>query len=275
MFLFIISRIDRSDLFLSLQNANPVLLALSFVSIFAIYIIKTFRWHLLVQTAGLKTAFWESWRLYMIGIFLSTITPGKIGELGRVGYLRQLGLGTAVAISIGVFDRGADLIIVAIASVMAFGWLFGWRWGVIWLLLGTTMAWLICFGYFLLNRKRKDWHWLTMIGRLMHPRIFFWLLLWTVLAVFCGCLWFILINWSIGITLPPPQLMAIFIITGMVSIIPIAPSGLGTRETALLMLFTPFAIPAELSVSLGLLMFVSIILSGLPGGYYFLRGISR
>ena len=57
--------------------------------------------------------------------------------------------------------------------------------------------------------------------------------------------------------------------------LPIAPSGLGTRDVALLTLLAPFGVQPEEAVALAMLMFASIVLSCPLGGYYWLTAKHR
>ena len=85
----------------------------------------------------------------------------------------------------------------------------------------------------------------------------------------------IIVATAIGIQLPWMVLIAALTLTGILSLVPIAPSGLGTRDAALLLFLTPYGITAEQAVSLALVMFASIIVSGIPGGIYWIKGLQQ
>ena len=74
-----------------------------------------------------------------------------------------------------------------------------------------------------------------------------------------------------GIDLPAPVLIAAFTVAGILSLLPIAPAGLGTRDAALLAILLPYGISTHQIVSLSILMFMSILLGSMIGAWYFFR----
>ena len=85
--------------------------------------------------------------------------------------------------------------------------------------------------------------------------------------------WAILVARSIGIDIPLISLSAIFMIAGTIAVLPVAPSGLGTRDAALVTMLASYGISTEQAVALAFLMFISIILSGSLGAWYWTRGL--
>jgi uncharacterized protein (TIRG00374 family) len=80
----------------------------------------------------------------------------------------------------------------------------------------------------------------------------------------------VLVARSLGIDTPIYILVAAFTVTGIVSLIPIAPAGLGTRDAALMWLLSGYGVEAHQAIALSFIMFVCLILSNMLGMTYFL-----
>ncbi len=270
LFIWILSRIDRSALLLHLRNAEPIGIAASFLGLFLMYTLKAARWHVLVRTTGLTPSWMDSWHLFNIGIFLGAITPASMGEMGRAAYLRRMGLHTGTALAIPFIDRIADVIIMGAVGVWGVWLLFGWQWSLLAASAGMIVLATILFLWQRATGLRAK-EWLAFIGILSQPSSLMSIFFWTVLSWIAYFGWTFLLAGSIDINVSPPVLMAALTLTGILVFIPIAPSGLGTREAALITFLTPYGVPSTQTVTLSLLMFTSIILSVLPGALYWLR----
>jgi len=261
LFFIILSQIDQEELFLQLQSINIIVFGSSFPLLFCIYYCKTQRFKELVHTTEVGLPMIEHWKIFNIGVFLAGITPAKLGELGRAAYLKNAGIQTAMAFAISIVDRLFDVVCIGIIGIASVGILFGWKASVTLLILtliASQLGWMLW-------KKVKNIQW---INAAIIPAMAWTLLSWSIYF-----LWALLIAWSIGINVSIPTLISTFTITGIISLLPIAPSGLGTRDAALLLLLAPYGVSAEQAVSLAFLMFISIIFSGFLGGWYWLKGV--
>ena len=85
-------------------------------------------------------------------------------------------------------------------------------------------------------------------------------------------LWAVCIARGLNIAIPIPTLIAAMTAASILNALPIAPSGLGTRDAAFLLLLTPYGAESERILALSLLMFVQLLLVAIPGGCYWLWG---
>lgn len=238
--------------------------------------LKAARWHLLVGAAGAEGTLFHDWKVYNVGIFLGLITPGKLGEFGRAGYLKKAGVPTGTAVAAVLVDRIFDVAVVALFSLVALQTLFQGWW-----LAGGSIAGLIGLGVIagILRRMhrlpvKKEWMaFLTTLATRI-PLLFGSLLL-TLLSWATYCVWSVALAQSIGIQAPLFTLMSAVMLTGIVAFLPVAPSGLGTRDASLVWLLAPLGIGAPLAVALAFLMFVSIVLSSLIGAFYWVYGVGK
>ena len=101
------------------------------------YAIRALRWHVLVRTAGVDTGLTQNVR-HFLGGFAMTATPGRIGELVRLRWLKlETGRRFGALVPIAYADRAFELVsmILVIAVALAFA------------SLGTTSAlWLLLTG---------------------------------------------------------------------------------------------------------------------------------
>lgn len=268
LFVLILSKIDRVALMEQLQQADVGLLVIAFPISFLAYFSKTQRMKELTNATDVMLPLKSHWRIFNIGIFLTSVTPGKLGELGRVAYLKAAGLQMAGAIAVVIVDRLFDVACVCILAIAAAGILFGAKWSFVGLML-TAIAAII--GIKIISVSKR-FAWLSFFHKLFERKKILPAFIWTLCAWFVYFVWAVLIARAVGIDTAIPVLISVFTIAGIMSLIPIAPSGLGTRDAVLLVLLAPYGVTPEQAVATALLMFASIILSGFLGGYYFLRG---
>lgn len=270
LFVWILSRIDRSTLLLHIRSANPWGIVLSFAGLYLMYACKAARWHLLVRSAGLKPSLADSWRLFNIGIFLGAITPANLGEMGRAAYLRRMGAHTGTALALPLIDRIADVSVMGIMGIWSMGMLFGWHWSFI---IGIASS-ILTAVLTLLWRKAhglRAKEWLAFLNILAQPASLAFILFWTILSWTAYFVWAFIIAQSIGIEVSIPVLMATITLAGILAFIPIAPSGLGMRETAFITLLAPHGVAASQAVALAITMFLIIIAGSSLGLWYWLR----
>lgn len=86
--------------------------------------VKAARWNLMLRAQRLHYPFLRALLVYFAGIYIGVATPGRLGELSRVLYLkRDLGISAGTGLSSVVVDRLLDLyalIIVGLAACFQF-----------------------------------------------------------------------------------------------------------------------------------------------------------
>lgn len=271
LFLWILAHINREQLGTYIRESDYTLLAAALVVPFLIYLAKAARWKLLVRMAGIEMTFEDAWRMYNIGIFLGTITPGKMGEFGKAAYLQKGGVPLPMSLALVLLDRLMDVLMIGAIAIFAMWTLFGALWGA--LTIGAFVFLLILLKLFFKKIPRMSWK--EFAVKMVTSDVAIKLLNYTLISWMLHFVWAILIARSVGITIEIPILVSAFTLTGIISMLPIAPSGLGTRDAALLTLLAAYGIQAEQAVYVAFLMFVQIIVSGFLGGWYWISGFRR
>jgi glycosyltransferase 2 family protein len=265
LFLWILLRIDRAELWKSVALADVRLLLLGFGLFLLSHLTKAVRWHALVQSTGLKPTFGESWKIYHIGIFLGNITPGNLGEFGRAAYLKLHGVSLPRGLLLGLIDRLSDAIAMGIVAIAGVGILFGAEW----LAFALLAAGAATVGSYLLRGKKI----LQLLAIDLRPALV--VTASTVASWVLYFAWTILVARSIGIDIGLPVLISAITLTGIITLLPVSPAGLGTREASFILLLAPYGIGNGQAVALSLLMFAFIVLGSTIGGWYWLTRRQR
>lgn len=276
LFVWLLLSIDRAALAANLRAIDPALFAASFVLLMLSYVLKVARWHDLVRVAGLSPRFRYSWETYNVGTFLGMITPGKVGEFGRVGYLKTHGVPVGTALAAVLVDRVFDVVTVGVLALGAAGVLFGAAWFFLCAavcLLGILAAALVAVR---LKNTSSVHAWLAfLLALLRRPLLLGRLVLLTVVSWCAYCAWAVVLAWSMGFFPPATALVSAVILAGIVALLPVAPSGLGTRDATLALLLAPYGFAPAQAIALSFSMFLSIVLSSVIGGWYWLKGIGH
>jgi len=93
---------------------------------------------------------------------------------------------------------------------------------------------------------------------------------WSLLVQIGGSVTVALIARAIGIVLPMPVWFTVVPLVALAMVLPISINGVGVREGGLVFLLQPAGVSMDAAVAIGLLWFLSTILTGLIGGVLFL-----
>ncbi|MDD5751734.1 MAG: lysylphosphatidylglycerol synthase transmembrane domain-containing protein [Candidatus Peribacteraceae bacterium] len=265
LFAYIIYTIDIRHALAVLLRVPPSAIMLTMGLFPAIYLLKAWRWHVLVRGTGKHEPFASSFGLYMSSLFLGIATPGKMGEALKIPALVREGMSLRNAILLTILDRVLDVLVLAVLLVAAGMLLLSDVHAA--LLAGALAAaiLLLLIAAVLFSRLR----------RFLTPDLPLrtWLLSMTI-TVAGWCVYFlqlVVLAWGFGFQLPLPLFLAIMTVAGIVSVLPIAPAGLGTRDAALLFFFGRLGIPAEQTIAFAFAIFILTVLASSLCGYYWLR----
>ena len=91
------------------------LLALSLVN----YLLRGLRWHVLARRLGLPSGLGQNFRHYLGG-FAMSVTPGRVGELVRMRWIRrETGWAVERTVPLVLMDRAGDLAVMALILALA------------------------------------------------------------------------------------------------------------------------------------------------------------
>jgi len=283
---FLFMKVDFStDGFIkTLRGIDLPVYLLSLFGVIVVLGIKSYRWNILVANEGYPYRPYRSFGAYMSSDAIGIVTPGRIGEIARLYYVRQeTDIPLFQAFKTIVSDRIFDFTMLGWFGISgmtyyfkSFGDIPGYSYALIIL--------AIFIGAYLIGMALLSWivkkNWLR---RWEIPRFIYESLL-AVIGKKTILMWFITFaayfayfyfSWLImhSLTVKPGFVDVAFImsIMSLSTIIPISVAGFGTREATLVALFSYYGLSAEIAVTFSLLHFTAFFLwGGLIGLVYWL-----
>jgi uncharacterized protein (TIRG00374 family) len=87
--IIIIINLDLEKIKEAFLSINPIFIVLSLSLLLPIIIIKIYTWQIILKEQKIKLNFSQLLKIYMIGYFYSSITPGFLGHLMRIPYVKE------------------------------------------------------------------------------------------------------------------------------------------------------------------------------------------
>jgi uncharacterized protein (TIRG00374 family) len=246
--------------------------------------IKSWRWRELLRMQGIGYRWLDAFLAFVAGLFLGLVTPGRVGDMGRAFYLKQdLDVPVSEGLANVLMDRLFDLntiLVLGAAGLVWFRLLPGWA--LVLIVAGVVGALLMPAA--LLSERLTAWG-LRLVrqlpflyrfgsrltqatGRfqqglrpLLAPRLVVPLgLTLMAYALFFGQaqLLAVALELKIGIV----YLAVCLSVAGVITLLPISFSGLGTRDAILITLFAPLGLVAEQAVAFSTLFFLTFYVGG-------------
>jgi len=235
------------------------------------YVLKTWKWRMLLRRRGIPAGMGLAARSLLAGIALSLFTPMNLGELGRVLYLP--GRSRSTLAGLVLVDKAIDLTAVFLFAVPGTLILFGGWWALIPASAALAALSILVLGPAAAGRLRR-WYWLGPVRRRavrvalaaarVGPGLGALLLLVALLAFFVVyVLYFVLLRGLVpdgGFRLG--QVIAVVPLVMAGRLVPLTVSGLGVREWIAALLFPGIGVTEALAVEVTLLVF--LLTSAIP-----------
>lgn len=277
------SRIDIGETYKVFDGSNKLLLLLSPLMLLTAHAVSAFRWKIILRMLGGEVNFKTILRLYLANIPITKILPLSSGDFMRVYYLKgKVPMAKhAGGIFLGMLGDVALLAILAMVGGVLLGEKVAYLSGITTLLLIITLYALT----FIIGRnvplKLRDkvqnfifaFDALVKQSRFVYPIMASTVLNWFLVLIYIK-LTFLAFNFN----MPFLSIVAFVPIVTLVSFLPITVWGVGTRETAMLILFSGLA-PGPVILAVGVTYsFIGAMLLPLllvPLTYKTIREISR
>jgi len=279
LFIIIFTKIDFKEIISLFSTINLMYITLALLITPLLYAIRTYRWGVCLRRLGLDVSFSRLFDVVIIGLFYGLITPGKLGEFGRVYHLNASKATTLPTIFVEKLIDISTLIILSLVTVLL---IFQDQAAMIGLLFACIFLISIATGA-LVNRRvirlfskifgfteeDIDSYIENMVLLVKHTptmsRVVLSTICYYMLAYVIG--YFILLSLNIdtfaAITLP------IIVLIGNV---PITISGLGLRESVGALCFTLLGIDGMYGFSFSLILFgIITLIPGLVGYVLFIK----
>jgi uncharacterized protein (TIRG00374 family) len=265
---------DKDAFLQTIKGINSGKYILSLAGVVVVLGIKSLRWQRIIKAEGYNYSTFRSFGAYMASFTIGIITPGRIGEIARLYYLRQdVAIGFLPAFKTIVSDRVFDLgvlFMLGIAGLLYYSAPIEISAETA-IVIGIAAFMLLLYvGLALLRRLQalsffRD----NMVLKFVEESIalalgrkapVLWLITSMAYLVYYGAIW--LIFSSVGIWLALTDIAIILSIVGLATILPVSWAGFGTREISLVYLLSKYQIPAETALSFSLLQFGAFFLWG-------------
>lgn len=287
IFILILFKIDLSKLVNILNKINYFYFGLACLMLIFLIIIKSYRWNYLKKKQTINYSFKDSFLMYNTGLFLGILTPGRLGDLSKIFYLKNDNYSLGKSSVSVILDRLSDLLFLIVFGYLGMFLFFSFFQNfiiiltIIFILIPILMFVSLknkliqiflkkIFNSLIPLKYQKSWQ-LNFQDFIKNLRCYkfkeyFSVFLITLLSWLIYYSQMFFLAKSIGITNISPLYLSISVtITAFVILLPISFLGLGTREATLIFLFSLFNISKELSVSFSLLMLSMTLLGALIG----------
>ena len=276
---WILCRIDLSATMEILGKSNWILLTFAVILMFLSFFCKVLRYQYILYLQGVKCSLSKTLHITLVSLYLSTITPGRLGEMSKAFFIHKQTKKSSLSglLAGSLLDRISDIYILLMIALFGFltfnlPTLHSVKTPLIIILTVMTLlpfAFLIkdlenFFIYTIrwIEKKTSRTNFLSQpleiflseIRSLTRPKMLNTLAI-TFIAYlfFFGACYFMAT--SIYINLSFYKVSFFIACTNVVSLLPISIAGIGTREAILVYLFSKETLPAEPALAFSILVF--------------------
>jgi len=278
-------RVDLSGMLDIMVRASVPLLAATLAALFAANLVIGLRWRLILSAQSAAPPLGSLLKIVFVGSFFNQVLPTGIGgDAVRAWRCRRLGVGLGAAIRSILLDRASGYVVLLAVYLVSLPALLHvlpdarQRSGIV-LVFGAALSGLV--GLLLLDRLPQRLLRHRVIAPLAelsresrrlftHPRRCGAVLGLSVGAMALTIVAFKLIGDSVGGRLSLQNWAMIVPPVSFVQLLPISLAGWGVREVALVVALAAFGVPAEAALATSVLIGLSLIVVGLPGGLIWL-----
>lgn len=282
----VLSKVNLKNLIANFSNINVSLILFTILLNLPLICIKACRWKQILAIQSIQYNLKDSFIVYLVGIYVGVVTPGRLGEFVKVLYLKsdkQISLSKGM--SSVLVDRLFDLYLLIILGLISI-----WKFDILGIFSNTVTLLLVIIisaPLCILNKKlmttivgliykyvikikvqfeEKFDDFYKGINQLINLKLIFTAILTCLgyLVFFTQCY---LIAIAMGISINFITITLFMAISNLISFIPISISGLGTRDATLIYLFSLIDLSPELAISYAFLVFFTFfVCGGLMGG---------
>ena len=255
IFYAIFTKIDFYSVADILLHANLFYLFIALLLLFAIILITAKRWQTILETMGYNFQYKECFNLIMAAFPLTSITPSKSGDVIKAYYLKDK-IPASKTVGSVITERMFDVLTLVLFSLI--GMMFCKKYE----LAGVAFAILVCIiAIFLLMRAGFDFRlpikssWNEKIQNLIlstklltkdNKKAFLFILLYSILIWFISIVQTVMFFYALGINVPLLFTIANIPIAIFIGFIPVTLGGMGTRDAAIIILFSAYATSSQL-----------------------------
>ena len=280
IFCLIFTKIDIHEVIKILSHADPLYLLISLLILFAPIIVTIKRWHTILKVMGYAIQLRTCLNVLMAALPLASITPSKSGDIVRAYYLKEK-IPISKTIGSVLTERVFDIFKLVLFSLI--GMVFCQKYEMAFIALITLLCIVILF--FIEHTDfhltiRESWNvklqnmGLSMKTLTRDKKAFSIIMFYTLLIWFLAIIQTLIFFYALGISIPVIFAMASIPIAIFIGLVPVTLGGMGTRDAAIIFLFSQYAAPSQL---LGVGILFSVFRYWLPSllGIPFMRKMMK
>ena len=256
---FIFTKIEFKDVLQTLKKSDPLFLLLALLFFVLSKVLSAFRTNLYFHQIGAKISQLSNLKLYLLGMFYNLFLPGGIGGDAYKGYVIQKACqpGTKKVVSSLLLDRLSGMLllfvyacVLAILSKNEFFQSFYWL-IIVAIPLSVIAFWFVNKIFFTTTLpvfwKSVGFSALVQLAQLV--------------SVLC-------ILSSLSVSLDTIEYLFVFLVSSIVSVIPLTIGGIGSREVTFLYGAEWLGLDASTSIGISFTFFLITALTSLFGVIY-------
>lgn len=292
IFIYLLTRLDFAVIKSLLSQINFFYFLIAFLIFIPFYLMKVYRWKLIMKIQEINYSFKNSVLIYSIGIFWGMITPAKSGDLIKALYLKKDGHSWGKSFFNVFLDRLSDLaflIIFGYLSLFIFFSLFQktiFNFSILLLILIIVLFFLIknqnykrafkkVFYKFVPENHQTSWklNYQAFINEIKRYKTKDYLKIFLITVLSWFLLYLIVYFLALGVNIKevPFWVYPIAVtLASLASMLPISFSGIGTRDAVFVLIFSQFGIIFEKAIALSFMVLLTFIVVALFGLICFL-----
>lgn len=285
---WLLSKIDRGQLWDTVQHASLVWLALALAMYLVVILISSWRWHRLLEAQHVHVTYPQLTGSFLVATFFNNFLPSNIGgDVIRIRDTAAPAGSRTRAATIVLLDRAIGMI--GLAFVAALGATIATELGdrepfnPMWLWIAMSAgAVVVVFALFypkmigVLLKPLKIFHqeWVGLqISRLIHAMEKFAEAPWALVQCFGGALavqvviigFYAVTAYAMHIPMPVVHLAVLIPMSFVVQMLPLSVNGFGVRESIFVFYFARLGLPKESAIALSFLGQALIMLFSISG----------
>ncbi|TAI49374.1 lysylphosphatidylglycerol synthase transmembrane domain-containing protein [Flagellimonas allohymeniacidonis] len=256
---FIFTKINFQDVVRTLKTSNPFYLIGGILLVLFSKVMASFRLNLYFHQIGAKLTTWSNLKLYFLGMFYNLFLPGGIGGDAYKGYIIQKSFkpGTKKVVGVLLIDRLSGLLLLFIyACILS-------------LVLNNDFIapYKPIFAVAIPLSIAAFW-WMNKRFFLYALPIFWNSFLYSALVQFSQMVCVILILLSLDVHMTYVEYLLVFLVSSIVSVIPLTIGGIGSREVTFLYGAQWLALEANTAIGVSFVFFLMTALISFIGIRY-------
>lgn len=261
---FIFTKLNLEEVLVILKKANPLYLLIALLLVISSKIMAAFRLNLYFHQLDVRLTQKSNLKLYLLGMFYNLFLPGGIGGDAYKGYIikKTFAVDTKKAIAVLVLDRLSGLLLIALYTCILALVLQNSQVDDFKILFAIAIPLGIAFFWFL-NKKFFNYV-LPMLWKSVG---------YSALVQLFQMISILFIMKALGIETNIIAYLFIFLISSIVSVIPLTIGGIGSREVTFLYGATLLGLDVNTSVSVSVLFFLITAIISLTGIFYHFKKI--